>query len=167
MNLSTPAAARSRRASAAGRAAAPGGAERGGAQAAARLFAVFDTDGSGEISAGELRDGLRALGLRPANRDVLAMIRQVDLKRGAERDGCVDEDEFLLALLGRNSRLHACLYDEQPPAFAPDDGGVSDEQLLLDFSKAASADEKRKHARTKLRASIAAQTGADGVKGRV
>ena len=59
----------------------------------ARLFAVFDTDASGEISAVELRDGLRALGLRPANNDVLAMIRQVDLKRGAERDGCIDEEE--------------------------------------------------------------------------
>ena len=119
------------------------------------------------------------------------MIRQVDLKRGAERDGCVDEDEFLLALLGRNSRLHACLYDERAPAFEPDAGDVSDaqppprarsgmklrpllalpqvsdEQLLLDFSKAASADDKRNNARAKLRASISAQTGADGVKARV
>jgi len=53
-------------------------------------FALFDKDGSGDISADELGTVMRALGQKPSEAEVLQMIADVD----ENGDGTIDFDEF-------------------------------------------------------------------------
>uniref|UniRef100_A0A7C9DNF4 2-alkenal reductase (NAD(P)(+)) n=1 Tax=Opuntia streptacantha TaxID=393608 RepID=A0A7C9DNF4_OPUST len=55
-----------------------------------RLFNLFDRNGDGRISKGELTQSLNGMGIHLPDSDVAQMIRQVD----SDGDGCVDSDEF-------------------------------------------------------------------------
>eukprot|EP00054_Salpingoeca_dolichothecata_P036633 m.274334 g.274334 ORF g.274334 m.274334 type:complete len:150 (+) comp69030_c0_seq1:95-544(+) len=54
-------------------------------------FRVFDVDGSGTISAAELRHVMTSLGEKLTDEEVDDMIREADLNN----DGCIDYQEFV------------------------------------------------------------------------
>ncbi len=56
-----------------------------------QAFKLFDTDGSGAIDEGELRDAMKALGFNAEKLEVIKMIAEID-KDGS---GTIDFDEFL------------------------------------------------------------------------
>jgi hypothetical protein len=53
-------------------------------------FRYFDKNGDGKISAGELGEVLRALGIKATEEDLDAMVREVD----RDNDGFIDVEEF-------------------------------------------------------------------------
>jgi hypothetical protein len=64
-----------------------------------QVFAEFDTDGSGEIDAGELRSALERLGIAASADDVKQMMKFADL----DNNGQVDRAEFRKILERRSS----------------------------------------------------------------
>ena len=55
-----------------------------------KAFSVFDTDGSGAISANELRNVMQSLGQDPSSTELRDLIKEVDL----DHSGCIDFEEF-------------------------------------------------------------------------
>merc|ERR1711907_283041 len=60
-------------------------------------FDLFDTDGSGNIDAKELKVAMRALGFEPKKDEVKKMVNDLD----RDGDGTVDFQEFLQMMSGR------------------------------------------------------------------
>lgn len=54
-------------------------------------FSVFDKNGDGEISAAELGDVMRSLGLKPTDGELQDMLHEVD----SDHSGTIDINEFL------------------------------------------------------------------------
>ena len=76
------------------------------------LFALFDTDGSGQITHVEMRAGLLKMGFHCSEAEAMAMVDQLDLARGAKggADGELDFKEFVRGVLNKDSLLRARLY---------------------------------------------------------
>jgi Ca2+-binding EF-hand superfamily protein len=70
-----------------------------------KAFQVFDTDGSGSISAEELGEVMRSLGQNPTNTELRDMIKEVDV----DLSGTIDFEEFKALMVSkqgdRESRL--------------------------------------------------------------
>ncbi|KAI9928722.1 hypothetical protein MW887_001939 [Aspergillus wentii] len=60
-------------------------------------FAVFDEDGSGDITAQELAKVMRSLGLNPSDIEVQDMVHELDL----DRTGTIDFQEFLTSMAAK------------------------------------------------------------------
>merc|ERR1712022_65549 len=79
-------------------------------------FDLFDTDGSGNIDAKELKVAMRALGFEPKKDEVKKMVNDLD----RDGDGTVDFQEFLQMMSGKMGDKDAreqllegfALYDE-------------------------------------------------------
>ncbi|PPJ50644.1 hypothetical protein CBER1_05246 [Cercospora berteroae] len=57
-------------------------------------FSVFDKNGDGEISAAELGDVMRSLGLKPTDGELQDMLHEVD----SDNSGSIDINEFLVLM---------------------------------------------------------------------
>jgi len=57
-------------------------------------FALFDKDGDGRITAKELGDAMRKLGQKPTDKEILAMIKEVD----TDQNGTVEFEEFVVMM---------------------------------------------------------------------
>ena len=62
-----------------------------------KAFSVFDTDGSGEVSAEELGDVMRSLGQTPSSTELRDLIKEVDV----DRSGSIDFEEFKALMISR------------------------------------------------------------------
>jgi Ca2+-binding EF-hand superfamily protein len=62
-----------------------------------QAFSVFDTDGSGAISAQELREVMRSLGQTPSPTELRDLIKEVDV----DYSGSIDFDEFKALMISR------------------------------------------------------------------
>lgn len=68
------------------------GEESGGlSRELSETFRYFDKNGDGKISAGELGEVLRALGIKSTDEELDAMVREVD----CDKDGFIDVQEFV------------------------------------------------------------------------
>ena len=65
-------------------------------------FEMFDVDGSGDIDVSELMSAMRALGMKPKEGEVKAMIAEVDDDGG----GTIDFQEFLMMMAPRMDEKH-------------------------------------------------------------
>merc|ERR1712072_289344 len=80
-------------------------------------FELFDTDGSGNIDAKELKVAMRALGFEPKKDEIKKMVNDLD----RDGDGTVDFPEFLAMVSGKLGEKDAkeqllegfALYDEE------------------------------------------------------
>ncbi|KXX73933.1 Calmodulin [Madurella mycetomatis] len=61
------------------------------------VFNAFDTDGTGDITASELGQVMRKLGLNPSNEELDDLVNEADLNK----DGVISFDEFL-ALMSKD-----------------------------------------------------------------
>ncbi|KAL2130343.1 hypothetical protein VTI74DRAFT_6569 [Chaetomium olivicolor] len=61
------------------------------------VFEIFDKDGTGDITADELGQVMKELGLNPSDEELRDLINEVDLNK----DGVISFDEFL-ALMSQN-----------------------------------------------------------------
>ncbi|CAH1788768.1 unnamed protein product [Owenia fusiformis] len=66
------------------------------------VFDMFDKDGSGFISSGELKAALEQMGHRPSDDDVQAMLIEVD----ADGSGTIDWGEFLRMFQKKPRKQH-------------------------------------------------------------
>jgi len=66
------------------------------------VFNTFDADGSGAIDEKELKQALDAMGYKPSDDDVKAMIAEVD----ADRSGKIEWSEFLKSLERKPKKQH-------------------------------------------------------------
>ncbi|KPI38553.1 Calmodulin [Cyphellophora attinorum] len=96
-------------------------------QAFKDVFAMFDKDGSGTITANELGDIMRSLGQKPSDSELEDMINEVD----ADQSGAIDFDEFLKMM--STSVKSADIEHETRAAFAVFDkdgsGSISADEL--------------------------------------
>ncbi|KAL2827217.1 hypothetical protein BDW59DRAFT_58662 [Aspergillus cavernicola] len=58
------------------------------------VFAVFDKDGTGDITASELGEVMRSLGQNPTDTELQDIIDELDV----DRTGTIDFDEFLIMM---------------------------------------------------------------------
>ncbi|KAL3450053.1 hypothetical protein BJX65DRAFT_271273 [Aspergillus insuetus] len=93
------------------------------------VFAVFDKDGTGDITADELGEVMRSLGQNPTDTELQDIIDELDV----DRTGTIDFDEFLI-LMSRKVK------DSDPEAELREAFAVFDQ----DKSGTISADELRR-----------------------
>ncbi|KAL3487296.1 hypothetical protein BJX62DRAFT_213748 [Aspergillus germanicus] len=93
------------------------------------VFAVFDKDGTGDITATELGEVMRSLGQNPTDTELQDIIDELDV----DRTGTIDFDEFLI-LMSRKVK------DSDPEAELREAFAVFDQ----DKSGTISADELRR-----------------------
>ncbi|KAL2787031.1 hypothetical protein BJX66DRAFT_311818 [Aspergillus keveii] len=93
------------------------------------VFAVFDKDGTGDITATELGEVMRSLGQNPTDTELQDIIDELDI----DRTGTIDFDEFLI-LMSRKVK------DSDPEAELREAFAVFDQ----DKSGTISADELRR-----------------------
>ncbi|KAL3456177.1 hypothetical protein BJX64DRAFT_271181 [Aspergillus heterothallicus] len=93
------------------------------------VFAVFDKDGTGDITASELGEVMRSLGQNPTDTELQDIIDELDV----DRTGTIDFDEFLI-LMSRKVK------DSDPEAELREAFAVFDQ----DKSGTISADELRR-----------------------
>ncbi|CEN61909.1 hypothetical protein BJX68DRAFT_227576 [Aspergillus pseudodeflectus] len=93
------------------------------------VFAVFDKDGTGDITATELGEVMRSLGQNPTDTELQDIVDELDV----DRTGTIDFDEFLI-LMSRKVK------DSDPEAELREAFAVFDQ----DKSGTISADELRR-----------------------
>ncbi|CAH1788765.1 unnamed protein product [Owenia fusiformis] len=66
------------------------------------VFNMFDLDGSGSISSGELKVALEEMGFVPSDEEVQVLLRQID----ADGSGQVEWEEFLAMFQAKPKKQH-------------------------------------------------------------